>query len=269
MSNLEQRPAETLDRAAPPQPRSGRQVLAPREVPLGGTRAMVVRRTLPHRQLRTIGAWCFLDDYGPHDVAGGPGMQVPPHPHTGLQTVTWLLDGEVRHQDSLGSDAIVRPGALNLMTAGRGISHAETSPAGATGTIRGAAALGGAAGARPRHPAAVLPPRRPAAGRRRRHDGHRAARVGRRRGVAGPRSRPSSVPRSPRRRERRVALPLDAGSSTACSRSPTASPSAASRSTGRRSSTSQPGRGEVLLQAGAGRRTAAGPAAASRSTRSC
>ena len=64
-------------------------------------------------------------------------MQVPPHPHTGLQTVTWLLAGEVRHQDSLGSDALVRPGELNLMTAGRGISHAETSPAGATGALRG------------------------------------------------------------------------------------------------------------------------------------
>ena len=112
-------------------------VLAPREVPLGGTRQLLVRRTLPHRDLRTVGAWCFLDDYGPVDVTGTPGMQVPPHPHTGLQTVTWLLDGEVRHQDSLGSDALVRPGELNLMTAGRGISHAETTPVGATGALRG------------------------------------------------------------------------------------------------------------------------------------
>jgi quercetin 2,3-dioxygenase len=112
-------------------------VLAPREVPLGGTRQLLVRRTLPHRDLRTVGAWCFLDDYGPVDVTGTPGMQVPPHPHTGLQTVTWLLDGEVRHQDSLGSDALVRPGELNLMTAGRGISHAETTPVGATGGLRG------------------------------------------------------------------------------------------------------------------------------------
>ena len=103
-----------------------REVLAPREVPLGGPRAMVVRRTLPHRELRTVGAWCFLDDYGPTD-ATDPGMPVPPHPHTGLQTVTWLLSGEVLHQDSLGSEQLVRPGALNLMTAGRGITHAETS----------------------------------------------------------------------------------------------------------------------------------------------
>jgi redox-sensitive bicupin YhaK (pirin superfamily) len=137
VSNLEQRPAESHVGAGIPRPRSERRVLAPREVPLGGPRAMVVRRTLPHRELRTVGAWCFLDDYGPHDVTGTAGMQVPPHPHTGLQTVTWLLDGEVRHQDSLGSDAIVRPGELNLMTAGRGISHAETSPAGATGALRG------------------------------------------------------------------------------------------------------------------------------------
>ena len=112
---------------------------------------MLVRRTLPHRELRTIGAWCFLDDYGPHDVSGTSGMQVPPHPHTGLQTVTWLLDGEVHHQDSLGSDALVRPGELNLMTAGRGISHAETSPAGSRRLAARAAALGRAAGAAPRH----------------------------------------------------------------------------------------------------------------------
>ena len=134
VSNLEVRPEETSTVAPEP---SDRRVLQPREVPLGGPRAMLVRRTLPHRELRTVGAWCFLDDYGPNDVTGTPGMQVPPHPHTGLQTVSWLLDGEVRHQDSLGSDSMVRPGELNLMTAGRGISHAETTPAGATGDLRG------------------------------------------------------------------------------------------------------------------------------------
>lgn len=138
MSNLERRPAETRCGAAVvPHPGRGRRVLAPREVPLGGPRAMLVRRTLPHRELRTVGAWCFLDDYGPHEVRAGTGMRVPPHPHTGLQTVTWLLDGVVRHQDSLGSDQLVRPGELNLMTAGRGISHAETSPADTAGPLRG------------------------------------------------------------------------------------------------------------------------------------
>ncbi len=127
MSNLERRPAETpCGGFTDVSPAPTRLELAPREVPLGGPRAMVVRRTLPHRELRTVGAWCFVDDYGPADPHD-PGMRVPPHPHTGLQTVTWLLRGEVLHQDSIGSEQIVRPGALNLMTAGRGIAHAETS----------------------------------------------------------------------------------------------------------------------------------------------
>ena len=128
MSNLERRPEETpTGGLATVSPEPTRRVLAPREVPLGGVRALVVRRTLPHREIRTVGAWCFLDDYGP--APADPGMVVPPHPHTGLQTVTWLLSGEVLHQDSLGSEQLVRPGALNLMTAGRGITHAETSTA--------------------------------------------------------------------------------------------------------------------------------------------
>jgi quercetin 2,3-dioxygenase len=126
VSNLERRPEETpTGGLATVSHEPTRRVLVPREVPLGGVRALVVRRTLPHREIRTVGAWCFLDDYGPADA--DPGMVVPPHPHTGLQTVTWLLSGEVLHQDSLGSEQLVRPGALNLMTAGRGITHAETS----------------------------------------------------------------------------------------------------------------------------------------------
>jgi redox-sensitive bicupin YhaK (pirin superfamily) len=103
------------------------QVLTPREVPLGGLRAMTVRRTLPQRQRSLIGAWCFLDHYGPDDVGSSGGMVVPPHPHTGLQTVSWLFTGEIEHRDSAGYHAIVRPGELNLMTAGRGISHSEYS----------------------------------------------------------------------------------------------------------------------------------------------
>jgi hypothetical protein len=74
-----------------------------------------------------IGAWCFLDHYGPEDVSGSAGMQVWAHPHTGLQTVSWLLDGEIEHRDSLGSQVMVRPGELNIMTAGRGIVHSEIS----------------------------------------------------------------------------------------------------------------------------------------------
>ena len=100
---------------------------------------MTVRRTLPHRDIRTIGAWCFLDHYGPQDVTadGDGGMQVPPHPHTGLQTVTWLLDGHVVHDDSVGSHQEVRPGELNLMTAGRGIAHSEVSAPGHSGPLHG------------------------------------------------------------------------------------------------------------------------------------
>ena len=89
---------------------------------------MTVRRALPTRQRRLIGAWCFLDHFGPARVADTRGMRVGPHPHIGLQTVTWLLRGEVLHRDSLGSVQRIEPGALNLMTAGRGISHSEESP---------------------------------------------------------------------------------------------------------------------------------------------
>ena len=96
------------------------------DVPLG--RYATVRRLLPQRPRRMVGAWCFVDHFGPDDVTGRPGMQVPPHPHTGLQTVTWLVEGEVQHRDSLGSVQSIRPGQLNLMTAGRGIAHSEQSP---------------------------------------------------------------------------------------------------------------------------------------------
>jgi redox-sensitive bicupin YhaK (pirin superfamily) len=88
---------------------------------------MRVRRTLPQRQRSLIGAWCFADHYGPHDVALSPGMVVPPHPHTGLQTVSWLFSGVIEHRDSGGVHAYVRPGELNLMTAGAGICHSEVS----------------------------------------------------------------------------------------------------------------------------------------------
>lgn len=103
------------------------EVLSPRDVPLGGLRAMTVRRTLPQRHRSLIGAWCFVDHYGPDDVRAAGGMAVPPHPHTGLQTVSWLFSGEIEHRDSAGHHATVRAGELNLMTAGRGISHSEYS----------------------------------------------------------------------------------------------------------------------------------------------
>ena len=87
-----------------------------------------VRRLLPQRRLRTVGAWCFADHYGPDDVSHSAGMQVGPHPHTGLQTVSWLLEGEIVHRDSLGSLQRVGPRELSLMTSGGGISHSEESP---------------------------------------------------------------------------------------------------------------------------------------------
>jgi quercetin 2,3-dioxygenase len=102
------------------------EYLEPRDVLIG--RTTHVRRLLPHKERRKIGAWVFLDHYGPDDIKQTGGMWVPPHPHTGLQTVTWLFEGLGRHTDSLGSDQLIRPGQLNVMTAGHGICHAEVSP---------------------------------------------------------------------------------------------------------------------------------------------
>jgi redox-sensitive bicupin YhaK (pirin superfamily) len=124
MSNLETAPAEVACTASQLE---AVEVLRPREVPLGGPRAIRVRRTLPQQQRSLIGAWCFADHYGPHDLRRSRGMDVPPHPHTGLQTISWLFSGEVEHRDSAGVHAIIRPGELNLMTAGAGICHSEVS----------------------------------------------------------------------------------------------------------------------------------------------
>ncbi|MFD3587845.1 pirin family protein [Streptomyces sp. NPDC058683] len=136
MSNVETRPAE-LRCGAPVdgnRPAGAPQVdvLSAREVPLGGPRALLVRRTLPQRARTLIGAWCFADHYGPVDVAAAGGMDVAPHPHTGLQTVSWLFSGEIEHRDSLGTHALIRPGEMNLMTGGRGIAHSEVSTPGTT-----------------------------------------------------------------------------------------------------------------------------------------
>jgi quercetin 2,3-dioxygenase len=129
VSNLETKPREVVTDciAEPSSDAAGVEILYARQVPLGGPRAMEVRRTLPQRQRSTIGGWCFIDHYGPEDVSVTGGMHVPPHPHTGLQTVSWLFAGEIEHRDSIGTHAFVRPGELNLMTAGRGISHSEVS----------------------------------------------------------------------------------------------------------------------------------------------
>jgi redox-sensitive bicupin YhaK (pirin superfamily) len=131
VSNVETEPAAVRCGALVDDRRTARtplvDVLSAREVPLGGPRAMSVRRTLPQRARTLIGAWCFADHYGPDDVAATGGMDLPPHPHTGLQTVTWLFSGEVEHRDSLGTHALVRSGEVNLMTGGYGIAHSEVS----------------------------------------------------------------------------------------------------------------------------------------------
>jgi hypothetical protein len=136
VSNLEVRPDESISDASEVAATPVREVVPGRDVVLGGTRGMSVVRTLPTRDRRMVGAWCFVDHFGPEAVRDG-GMRVPPHPHTGLQTVTWLVEGEVRHTDSLGSDQLIRPGQLNLMTAGRGIAHAEQSPPDASPVLHG------------------------------------------------------------------------------------------------------------------------------------
>ncbi|MBO0855011.1 MAG: pirin family protein [Nocardia sp.] len=125
VSNTETEPAEIAGAAHTAH--RPLEIVTGRAVPLGGPRAMTVRRTLPTRALSLVGAWCFADHYGPDDVAETGGMHVAPHPHTGLQTVSWLFEGEVEHRDSAGVHAIVRPGELNLMSAGHGISHSEVS----------------------------------------------------------------------------------------------------------------------------------------------
>lgn len=104
------------------------QLIDSRTTDVGG---IPVARALPVKERRTIGPWCFLDHIGPARFApGDPGLDVGPHPHIGLQTFTWMLEGEILHRDSLGSEQVIRPGQVNLMTAGQGIAHTEESVAG-------------------------------------------------------------------------------------------------------------------------------------------
>ncbi len=98
---------------------------------------LVVARALPIRERRMVGPWCFLDRYGPLTFSAGRPMDVAPHPHIGLQTVTWLLDGEVEHDDSLGNQSLLRPGGVNVMTSGGGIAHAEQTPRDHSGRLNG------------------------------------------------------------------------------------------------------------------------------------
>ncbi len=98
---------------------------------------MPIHRALPSQLRRMVGPWCFLDHIGPADIGASGPLRVGPHPHIGLQTVTWLRQGEILHRDSLGSLQTIRPGQLNVMTSGRAISHSEESPADAPAPLHG------------------------------------------------------------------------------------------------------------------------------------
>ena len=106
-------------------PASIDQVIVPRSKDIGG---FEVRRVLPSRERRTIGPFVFFDQMGLGAFKPGQGLDVRPHPHIGLATITYLYSGEIMHRDSLNTKQVIRPGAVNLMTAGRGIVHSERSP---------------------------------------------------------------------------------------------------------------------------------------------
>lgn len=99
-----------------------RHTITPREKDLGG---FSVRRLLPYAKQRTVGPWIFFDHMGPANFPAGEGINVRPHPHINLATVTYLFEGEILHRDSLGSNLAIHPGDINLMVAGRGITHSE------------------------------------------------------------------------------------------------------------------------------------------------
>ena len=101
------------------------QTIAPVTHDLG---AFKVHRTLPSRERTMVGPFIFVDEFGPARLPAGQGMDVRPHPHINLATVTYLFDGAIEHRDSIGSQQVIEPGAINLMTAGRGIVHSERSP---------------------------------------------------------------------------------------------------------------------------------------------
>lgn len=126
MSNEEATPVDVAEQICVDEAKErGVELLLPREVPLGGPRAIPVFRVLPNKHRHFIGAWCFADAFGPANRERDGAMDVPPHPHTGLQTVSWLVEGAVEHRDSTGQKHTVHPGGVNVMTAGRGITHSE------------------------------------------------------------------------------------------------------------------------------------------------
>jgi redox-sensitive bicupin YhaK (pirin superfamily) len=123
MTNTERQSAPSDSHDGKPCP--GHPVLERIETRGAEVGLLPIHRALPSRQRRMVGAWCFLDHAGPIDYAAGQGLRVGPHPHIGLQTFTWMIEGEIMHRDSLGYEQVIRPGQVNLMTAGRGIAHAE------------------------------------------------------------------------------------------------------------------------------------------------
>ena len=123
MSTLERNPGE-LELQAANCPGPAARIIAERRVPLGGPRGMIVTRTIPERSLPTVGPWCFFDEAGPVEHLS----RLLPHPHIGLQTVSWLIEGAIVHRDTTGAEATILPGQLNVMTSGRGIAHSEFTP---------------------------------------------------------------------------------------------------------------------------------------------
>lgn len=115
-------------------PRAALDAYPAREVRLG---ELTIARALPVKGRRLVGPWCFLDRFGPLSFSAGRPMDVATHPHIGLQTVSWLLEGEVVHDDSLGSEARLVAGGVNVMTAGGGIAHAERTPRDNSGRLNG------------------------------------------------------------------------------------------------------------------------------------
>ena len=133
-------PVDVADTPAQPSTPTGDSIAPAIEV-LDGRLTRVgdlpVRRVLPRRDRRTVGAWCFADHMGPTPVDEFHHVEIGPHPHIGLHTVTWLVAGELLHRDSLGSEQPIRPGQLNLMTAGHGVAHAEESTNDYRGDLHG------------------------------------------------------------------------------------------------------------------------------------
>src|SRR5205814_5266608 len=132
-------PLEEVNEVSPGLGISAIEVRDGRTATVGG---FGVLRVLPTKKRRTVGPWCFVDLMYPGDVVEPPPIEIGPHPHIGLATATWMFRGTVLHSDSLGTEQLIRPGELNLMTAGRGIAHAELGTEAPDGTAGGG--IGGA-----------------------------------------------------------------------------------------------------------------------------